>query len=123
MSARRLHDIVCITTLVFLIAYVLPLFGVGPTLWYVPLEDQWVLGAKPAKLVMDWYGRTLFAILVAGIAAIATTQLTRTRALGRPRVWAGLLAVALAIAMGTYVEHLEDRVPVPEPLPSGYVPR
>jgi len=123
MNARRAHDIVCITALVFFVAYVLPLFGVGPTLWYVPLENRWVLGAKPTVMVMDWYGRTLFAILAAGAAAIAATLLTRKRAIGAPRIWAGVLAIALATALGTYVEHLYARELTPEPVPSWYVPR
>lgn len=126
MSAARLYVVTCVATVVFLVVYVLPLAGLMPELWYVPLERRWVFGAKPPVLSMDWFGRTLFALAAGAIAAGAAGLLTRGRDAAAPRgpgLWAGLVAVVLAVSAAAYVHHLHDRPLKPEPLPSWYQAR
>ncbi len=124
MSAERSYVAICVGSLVYLALYVAPLAGLVPELWYLPLENRWLLGHKPPVLAMDWFGRTLFAVLGGLIGGGLTAALTRrTERVRGSAVWATVLALALAGGMAAYVSVLYDRVPKPEPLPPGYVPR
>lgn len=116
----------CAAIVAFALAYIYPGIDPLPTLWYYPLERRWAFEQQPSGLAMDWYGRTLAATL-AGLAGFAIGYFLgrlRKRPMGRGFVlWAAWAATAVAFAMALYAWQLAQRRPVPEPLPSWYVPK
>jgi hypothetical protein len=96
-----------------------------PTLWYYPLEHRWSLATQPSALAMDLYGRVLVSLLLSALGGgIAATVLGR-RPLP-PKIqhgWVVALVVSIAFAVLVIVAVNVGRHPIPEPLPSWYVPR
>ncbi len=98
-----------------------------PLLWYHDLERQWVLEVRPHTLAMDFYGRTIYAILVSALAfGVGSWLGSRSKnALSREQTWLwlayGLGAVTLAMCLIGY--QLWPRPPQPLPLPPWYLPR
>lgn len=98
-----------------------------PLFWYHDLERQWLLEVRPQTLAMDFYGRTLYATIAAGLAYGAGAWLGRRGKsdLGREQLWLwlayGLGAIVLAMCLIGY--QLWPRPPQPLPLPAWYVPR
>jgi hypothetical protein len=103
MSAARLHTALCVGAVLFLIAYLIPIFGPHLELWYMPYERRWVLGPKPPGIGMEWYARTLVALVAGGVgtglALLATRGSTRTEV---SRIWSVILALSVLVAMVVY---------------------
>lgn len=112
-----------------------------PVALYFPLSRRWSLTPIPGELSMDYYGRSLLALLAGLAAAALTLAVFRVRALFGPRVaappvddgfgaarapdpgrglalLAGYAVTALALAAGVYAYELYGRTPIPEPLPA-----
>lgn len=107
-----------------------------PLLLYYPLSRRFtwatpVLG--PDELSMDFFGRSLYALLLGaalavGGYAIARRAPNRARPAGaavdRRLTLIALYALTLVLlAAGLYGYQLATRAPTPEPLPAWYVPR
>ena len=106
--------------------YVFPAFSPTRVFWYYPLEHRWAFELKPHALAMDWYGRTLLAVVASAIAFAGTFILSRRLKPLASRgfnLWVGWAASALLIALSLYAYQLIGRNPVPEPLPTSYVPK
>ena len=132
------------TSLCFFLTAVVKL----PVVLYFPLSRRWSLAPSPGELSMDFYGRSLLALVSGAVAALGTlavfwvhnklrgAPVTRTSAppatadgnsqtaTNKRRenglvLLAGYVATALLLAMGVYAYELYGRVPVPEPLPAG----
>jgi hypothetical protein len=116
----------CGSVIAAAIAYVVPAFTTVPLLWYYPVARSWALESQPTGFALDWYGRTLWALL-AGAAGLAVGTAVARR-VGEPsarayRIWAAWAGMASLLAIAVYVLQLIHRQPVPEPLPPGYQPR
>jgi hypothetical protein len=116
-----------LATVVFAIAFVLPMFAETSVPWYYPLERRWAFEVKPTGLAMDFYGRMIHAALAATIAfvvAVAVGGRKKTafqpRTLGLFTAWA-MTATLLVIAYFAWT--LYERRPVPAPIPDWYQPR
>ncbi len=109
------------------LVYVLPAFSPTRVFWYYPLEHRWAFELKPSALAMDWYGRTLLAVVASFFSFAFTFVISRRlKPLASSRgfhLWVGWAASALLIALSLYAYQLLNRNPVPEPLPAGYVPK
>lgn len=110
-----------------------------PVLLYFPLSRRWSLTPVPGELSMDYYGRSLLALLGGLTAAVLTlgaclirdrlrrapggTAKTQISDKGRGLVLlSSYVATALLLAAGVYAYELYGRTPVPEPLPPGFAP-
>ena len=108
------------------LAFVYPAFTPVRVLWYYGLEHRWALEARPSGFAMDWYGRSLLAVVGGAVAFGAMFLLARklprasTRAM---TIWLLWSAIAVSLAIATYGLQLAMRTPIPEPLPSWYSPR
>jgi hypothetical protein len=116
----------CAAIIAASLVFVVPAFTTVPLLWYYPVARRWALEGRPDGFALDWFGRTIWAMLAVAIAfpgALAVARRVRTPS---PRTyllwgaWAGMTSV-LAIAVYTY--QLANRHPVPEPLPASYQAR
>lgn len=130
------------TSLCFFLTAVVKL----PVVLYFPLGRRWSLAPSPGELSMDFYGRSLLALVSGAVAALGTLAVfwvrdklrgtagdppptadadanSQTATSGRREnglvLLAGYVATALLLAMGVYAYELYGRVPVPEPLPAG----
>lgn len=108
------------------VAYVVPAFTTVPLLWYYPVARTWALESRPEGLALDWFGRTLWALLAGAIALALGMALARRAAPPSARayrIWAAWAGMASLLAIAVYVLQLIHRHPVPEPLPLGYQAR
>jgi hypothetical protein len=97
-----------------------------PTLWYYPLEHRWAWETHSTGFAMDWYGRTLVSIMVAGLGGAMSWGILRRRAPLSPEIqdgWMGALVVSIVFVVLVIVVTSLGRHPVPEPLPPWYEPR
>jgi hypothetical protein len=123
---HALYFAVCAGGIGFALAFVYPALSPTRVLWYYALEHRWAFEQQPTGLAMDFYGRTLLAIGVAALAGGLTYAVARrVRAPGAPgfRLWAAWTLTVVLAAMAMYTWELYHRHPIPEPLPSWYVPR
>lgn len=125
------------SSLVFFLTAVVKL----PVALYFPLSRRWTLTPIPGELSMDYYGRSLLAILAGLTAAALTLAVCRVRAIFRAHaaappadgssgsalppgpgrglaLLAGYTVTALVLAAGVYAYELYGRTPIPEPLPA-----
>jgi len=100
-----------------------------PIPWYLPLERTFVLGSRPAGFVMEWYGRSLVALLIASLVTASLWGLSARGPLARAlEKRAFVLAIAQAAALALLVDFayfgwvLLHQSPNPLPLPPGCVP-
>lgn len=116
----------CAAIVAFTLAYIYPAVSPVPTFWYYPLEHRWAFELQGSGMAMDWYGRSLAATL-AGLAGFAigwSLGRLRKRPMGRAfKLWAAWAATAVVFAMALFTWQLAQRRPVPEPIPSWYVPK
>jgi hypothetical protein len=125
-KAQALYAALSAATISFALSFAWPAYSPTALFWYYPLERRWALEVKPSSLAMDWYGRCLLSALIAGgVFAFVFYAARWLRPLtGRGyRLWAAWLVTAVLLAMALYGYQLATRVPIPEPLPSWYVPK
>ena len=116
----------CASMVAVSLAFTAPAFFPMRVLWYYPLQRRWAIQIKPSAIAMDFYGRTLMACVVGGIAFVVAYAIGSRLKAVRPRafvLWASWVATAVLLAMAVYTYQLAFRVPVPEPLPSWYTPQ
>lgn len=123
-----LYAAACIGTIAFCIAFVWSHFAGQTMLWYLPLEREWELTAKPPAMGIDFYGRFAQGVVVAAIAIVVTLAITsRTKTERLSQNVASLLAAwAIAFVVLTmmyYAWTLAFRVPTAAPIPDWYIPR
>jgi len=91
-----------------------------PVLLYFPIARRWSFTPNPTELAMDFYGRSLLALL-AGVAAAlsiyAVMRVIKSARPGRLLLLTGYAATALLLAAGLFAYQLSVRVPTPLPLP------
>ena len=146
---RALSYAVCLfgmgTSVVFMLTAVLPL----PVLLYFPLSRRFSFSKNSGELSMDFYGRSLLAVAAGGVLALVVYAALRLYAhwtTGSPAtedaegvastsgespvrerstllLFTAYLATAVLLSIGLYAYQLIGRLPTPEPLPPGYVPR
>ncbi len=100
-----------------------------PTLWYLPTERAFFFGQKPRLEAMEWYGRSLFSLVVAIFVASSLWMF-----LGRPPfskmlrkqgaviAFAQAAALALLIDFGYFGWFFLHQSGEPWPLPPGCFP-
>lgn len=116
----------CAGVIAFAFAFIAPTLTAIPVLWYAPLEQRWSFEVRPDGLVMDFYGRLLLALVAWAVVVLITLPLAKrvktisTRAVGLITAWA---LTAVMLVMLQYAWTLYFRRPMPEPLPTWYVPR
>ncbi len=116
----------CGAVIVASLVYVAPAFTTVPVLWYYPLTHGWALEGRPGGFALDWYGRTLWAILAAAISFVVGRAIARRMSTASPRayqMWAAWAGMTSLLAIAVYTYQLAHRHPVPEPLPPSYEPR
>ncbi len=126
---RRLDAIylaLCVATIAFAVAFVWPSFHPQEVAWYYPVEHRWAYEVKPSGLAIDFYGRTILAIVVACGGFGLAYPICRKLPAPSPRVLNVVVAwtaSAVVFAMLFYGWTLHFRVPSPSPIPSWYQPR
>ena len=108
------------------LVFVVPAFTTVPLFWYYPLTRGWALEGQPTGFALDWYGRTIWALIAGAVGFLVGTalawRLPAASARGY-RMWAAWAGVATVLAISVYSFQLAHRRPVPEPLPASYKPR
>lgn len=98
-----------------------------PVPLYFPLSRRWSVVPSSEELSMDFFGRSLVAIVIGAVAGALTLGVLRLRARrgSDPRAGSGLAlltgytATAFVLAAGVFGYQLYGRPPLPEPLPPG----
>lgn len=113
----------------FGLAYLTAVARALPNAWYRPLEREWVFGAKPPGLAMEWFGRSLSSAIVAALVTAAIWLLSGRRPLAallakRPVVMAIAEAAGLVLLIdfSYFGWILLTQSANPLPLPPGCVP-
>lgn len=116
----------CVAVVASSLVFVAPAFVNVPVPWYYPLSRAWAIEVAPTGFALDWYGRTLWALLTL-ILSFAVGRLIARRLPGASPRWyrmcAAWAAMASVLAIAVYTYQLARRHPVPEPLPPTYEPR
>ena len=113
----------CGAIVVGAIVFVIPAFMTVPLLWYYPVRRAWALELRPNGLALDWYGRTIWAVMAAGASfpvAFVVARRVSTPASRAYLLWAAWAGMTSLLAMTVYSYQLAQRHPVPEPLPADY---
>jgi hypothetical protein len=124
---HRIYVTVFIGSAAFVAALMLTALVTIPLAWYFPVAREWRVTTHPNSLAVDWYGRTLLALVSAAIASAVSWLLSAL--LPAPKTervfrWLALwTALLLLFASALYGYQLSGRAAPPEPLPLGYVPR
>jgi hypothetical protein len=116
----------CVGTIAFVVAFLLPFFMEQSIAWYYPEERRWAYEVRPTGLALDFYGRLVHGVIASSIAVIAAIAICkRVKALGeRLRfVLPAWTITAVIFGIGYFAWTLTYRVPAPQPLPSWYQPR
>lgn len=99
----------------------------SPVPWYMPLEHRFVWASRPDGLGMDWYGRTLLALVAAILLGSLAYGLSKKSAwLAKPEVVLSLARAGGLVLLVDFVYFgwaLMNQTPNPWPLPSWYCPR
>ena len=102
-----------------------------PVPLYFPLSRRWSVVPNSEELSMDFFGRSLVAIVAGAVVGALTLAVLRLPARrGRPAgapaapgsglaLLTGYAATAFILAAGVFGYQLYGRAPVPEPLPPG----
>ncbi|HEY4219869.1 MAG TPA: hypothetical protein VGO62_00970 [Myxococcota bacterium] len=85
-------------------------------IWYAPMDGVFVLGDKPAGVVIDYYGRVL-VVVVATLAGAGLGAFVRTRAklVSLSLAWA---ALAAALSVGLWLSQIWNRSITPIRIPA-----
>ncbi len=127
MRKHAVHIATCTASIAFALTLALPAFVSIPLLWYRPVEREWLFAVHAGGIAIDFYGRCLFASIVA-VAAAAISYVIVARANREPsrRIIAVFTVWAISITMLVltfYAWRLAHREIAPHPLPSWYQPR
>lgn len=122
-----LYVAMCLGTLAFAIAFVIPHFTEQAVAWYYPLERRWAYESRTTGLAMDFFGRLAQALVAWAVTVIASLLVTRRiraplseRAIGLLAAWALTLTLLVILY---YAWNLYFRHPTPSPIPDWYRPR
>jgi len=113
-------------TIAFAFAFILPGLAPHSVAWYYPLERRWAFEVKPTGLAMDFFGRTLQAMVAWAVVFMVTLPIAKRfknlslRAAGLATAW---VVTALLLVMLHYGWTLHFRRPVPLDLPTWYQAR
>lgn len=124
--ADALFAAMCVGTIAFAAAFVVPLFAEQAVLWYYPLERQWTYETRPTGLAIDFYGRGVLAVMAWSVTVPITIVIARRFAALGTRFRGLLLAwtiTAVVFVMFYFAWSLILRVPTPAPIPDWYTPR
>lgn len=124
--AQALYAALCAAAIGFALSFAWPAYAATRLFWYYPLERRWAFEVKPSTLAIDWYGRCLLSTIVAaGAFGLVYFIARRLRPLtGRGfNLWAAWMVTAVLLSMSLYAYQLATRNPIPEPLPSWYMPK
>lgn len=133
---------VCVLCTATATAFLLTAVVSLPVPLYFPLARRWAMGT-PAdlerQLSMDYYGRSLFALLCGGACALVAHAILRRRPPPAPEaappeadppaspptlyLWTAYAGTAIALCAALFTYKLVTRDLTPEPLPTWYVPR
>lgn len=116
----------CAAIVVASLVFVMPAFTTVPMIWYYPVARVWALESRPDGFALDWYGRTIWAVLAAALTFPVGLSVARRVRAPSPRayvLWAGWAGMTSLLAIAVYTYQLANRHPVPEPLPAGYQAR
>jgi hypothetical protein len=114
-ASSRAHTSLSLAIVLFVVAFMLPMFVPVPLLWYHPLEGAWRFEVTPTTLGMDWYGRLLWGVVAAGVG-LALGRLVPARAAltRRAKAWWAFGALGIVVAAVTIkVVLMVARTPVP----------
>jgi hypothetical protein len=124
--ADVLYTAMCVATMAFVVAFLLPFFMKQSIAWYYPTDRAWSFEVKPNGLAIDFYGRVLQAVFAAA-ACVVVTVLVAKRG---PQLTDQLRRLLLAWTITTvlfgisyFAWTLAHREPAPVPLPTWYEPR
>lgn len=112
-----LHDAILLGAITYFFTYATPLFVELPGIYYLPLAREWVAGTKPDGLTMDWFGRTIIAVVLGVLAGglawpILAHRPERPASRGLSYAAATLLVVVMAVYAYHYgARELGPRVP------------
>ncbi len=119
-----------VARLVFGAAFLSASVARWPVPWYFPLAHRWELARTVHGLAIDWYGRSLLALVAGATAGAGMYALAGVPSLGRYLARRGFVtevahlgALMLLTDVLFYVFTLVSRHAVPEPLPGWYCPR
>jgi hypothetical protein len=125
--AARMFAAFLVARGVFGLAFLIPVLAGSAVPWYHLFSHAWSFEVRPTDLAIDWFGRTLLALVASAVLGVATWLLAARAAwLGRRSV---VLAIAHAGAMILLVDFLYfgwtlvNLPATPEPLPAWYCPR
>ena len=116
----------CAGAIAFAFAFIAPMLASAPVPWYYPLEHRWAFEVRPEGLALDFYGRVLVACVAWAIVVLIALPLAKrakgisTRIVGLVTAWT---LTAVLLVMLHYAWTLHFRRPMPEPVPTWYVPR
>ena len=113
-------------TIAFAFAFIIPMLTSEPVAWYYPLEHRWAFEVTPTGLAMDFFGRTLQAMVAWAVVVMISLPIAKrfktlsVRAVGLATAWA---VTAMLLVMLHYAWTLHFRRPVPAEIPTWYQPR
>ena len=113
-------------TIAFAMAFAYPAFTSESVIWYYPLEHRWAFEVTAHGVAMDFYGRTLQAVIAWSATFLVTLPIARrVHATGQriPFLFGAWALTATVFVMLFYGWTLHYRIPVPAKLPSWYQPR
>ncbi len=129
-ATHRVFLAFLVARLVFGVVFLASALGRWPVPWYFPLQHRWELARRVQGLAMDWYGRSLLALLAGAAAGALAYGLARIPSVARLFARRGFVAavahlgaVLLLQDVLFYAFTLATRHVTPAALPPWYCPR
>ncbi len=116
--------------LIFGIVFLASAAARWPVLWYFPLQHRWELARAVRGVAMDWYGRSMLALVAGAFAGFGAYAIAGMPAPGRFFARRGVVegiahfgALMLLNDVLFYALALLTRHVTPVPIPSWYCPQ
>ncbi len=122
MKTKRALVAIGLATIAFAVLFVLPIWVPIPVLFYKPAEHAWVVDVKVSGIGMDFYGRCLVAVAVAGVVGGAAYLVSLRLRPPTSRAIAITAGVAIAVTVAVMIGcswTLGRRTLTPPVIPSG----